>query len=455
MTEMNALKVKDIVFNLIMMRMKKITIALAAALAVFSACQKTPALPAVQFDQTNYILPAEDGVTVKVVSDKPLTADVEFTVSGTAVKDKDYKISVEDKVSFTDSYEAAIVIEPLDNLEGKNIVLELKGAADGSFTLGGNAKATVVITPKEKIYCSFTKQGTRLSGTADRVVSVKLFGAESKDKFVASGEIKIPFTISGTAKEGTDFEVVGGEHFLVAASGSKVASVTLKSKYETAPETLPTLTLSLPEADGRFLAGVNKDINVVFGGVLTFQEIAGKWAYSSFPLKDDPEADDIGTFEMLMDEAGDTWENNVPCKNTASDIIEFKSEDGVNKLAVSGTGDIFDYLADAEVTKIESCPYTWYYYSPASPWENSVKLTLAKVNYDFAKTSADYKEGTVIINLSDDGETLDLVIPASSYDPVKGDYFKGIRSAYEGVVWTMYIDSGYWDCYYVFKKVND
>lgn len=441
-------------FNLIVMRMKKIVFAFAAALAIFSACQKTPDVPAVQFDQANYILPAEEGVTVKVVSDKALTAEVEFTVSGTAVKDEDYKISVDGKVSFADSYEAAIVIEPLNSLEDKNIILELKGASDGSFKLGGNARTTVVITPKEKVYCSFTSQGTRLSGTAERIVSVKLVGAESGEKFAASGELKIPFTISGTAKEGTDFEIVGGEHFLVAADGSKVASVTLKSKHETAPETLPTLTLSLSETDGRFLAGVNKDINIVFGGVLTFPEIIGKWAYSSYPLKDDVEADK-STFDMLIDDAGDTWEKNVPCKNTASDVIEFKTEGGVNKLAVSGTGDIFDYLADAEVTKVEPCPYSWYYYASARPWENSVKLTLSKVNYDFAKSSTDYKEGTVILNLSGDGETLDLVIPASSYDPVKGDYFKGIRSVYEGLVWTMYIESGYWDCYYVFKKVAE
>ena len=136
------------------MRMKKIAIALAAALAVLSACEKTPALPVVQFDKTNYILPADEPVTVKVVSDVALTDDVTFTLGGTAVKDVDYTVSPETSVSFADAVAAEIVITPLNNLEDKNIVLELAAKA-GSFTVGQNAKATVVITPKEKVYCSF------------------------------------------------------------------------------------------------------------------------------------------------------------------------------------------------------------------------------------------------------------------------------------------------------------
>ncbi len=434
------------------MRMKKITIALAAALAVLSACEKTPALPVVQFDKTNYILPADEPVTVKVVSDVALTDDVTFTLGGTAVKDVDYTVSPETSVSFADAVAAEIVITPLNNLEDKNIVLELAAKA-GSFTVGQNAKATVVITPKEKVYCSFEKAGLRLAGTTERTIALKLVGASTGDKFQASGELKIPFTVSGTAVEGTDYEIVGGEKFLVAADGAKVATVKIKSKHETAPETIPTLTLNFSASD-RFLAGVNASTEIIFGGVLQFSEIVGKWAYSSYPLKDDPEADK-STFDMLIGDAGDTWEKNVPCKNTESDVVEFKTIDGKSQLVVSGTGDILDYLADAEVTKVEAHPYSWYYYDPARPWDNSVVLTLSKVNYNFDKKTTDYKEGTIILNLSEDGETLDLVIPASSYDPINGDYFKAVRSAYDGLVWTMYIDSGYWDCYYQFKKVAE
>ena len=434
------------------MRMKKITIALAAALAVLSACEKTPALPVVQFDKTNYILPADEPVTVKVVSDVALTDDVTFTLGGTAVKDVDYTVSPEQSVSFTDAVAAEIVITPLNNLEDKNIVLELAAKA-GSFTVGQNVKATVVITPKEKVYCSFEKAGVRLAGTTERTIALKLVGASTGDKFQASGELKIPFTVSGTAVEGTDYEIVGGEKFLVAADGAKVATVKIKSKHEAVPETIPTLTLNFSASD-RFLAGVNVSTEIIFGGVLQFSEIVGKWAYSSYPLKDDPEADK-STFDMLIGDAGDTWEKNVPCKNTESDVVEFKTIDGKSQLVVSGTGDILDYLADAEVTKVEAHPYSWYYYDPARPWDNSVVLTLSKVNYNFDKKTTDYKEGTIILNLSEDGETLDLVIPASSYDPINGDYFKAVRSAYDGLVWTMYIDSGYWDCYYQFKKVAE
>lgn len=432
------------------MRMKKVIIAFAAALAVLSACEKTPALPVVQFDKANYILDSDTPLTVKVVSDKAMTAEVKFTTGGDAVKGEDYTISVEDAVSFVEAYTAEIVITPLNNLEEKIIVLELAGN-EGEFTLGTNLKSTIGVTPKEKVACSFVYQAMHL--TESVTVSAKLVGAQSGDKFTALGELKIPFTVEGTAVEGTDYEIVGGEHFLVANIGDATAKVRINTKLTALPEVPPTLTLKLGTTD-RFSIGVNGTVTVEFGNKFAETDILGKWAYSSYPLHDDEEADK-STFEMMIDEVGDTWEANIPWKNTASDIIEFKTEDGVNKLAVSGTGDIFDFLTDAEVTGIESHPYTWYYYYPERPWDSSVEISLSKVNYDFAGNSTDYKEGTIILNLSEDGTALDLVIPASSYDPVKGDYFKGLRSAYEGVVWTSYIDFGYWDQYYVFTKVTE
>lgn len=434
------------------MRMKKITIALAAALAVLSACEKTPALPVVQFDKTNYILPADEPVTVKVVSDVALTDDVTFTLGGTAVKDVDYTVSPETSVSFADAVAAEIVITPLNNLEDKNIVLELAAKA-GSFTVGQNAKATVVITPKEKVYCSFEKSATRLSGTVESTISLKLFGAATGDKFQASGELKIPFTVSGTAVEGTDYEIVGGEKFLVAAAGAKVATVKIKSKHETVPETIPTLTIALAGSE-RFIAGVNASTDIVFGGVLQFAEIVGKWAYSSYPIKDDEEAD-LATFSaMAFAETGDTWDN-IPCNHfSSSSSIEIKSVDGVNKLFVSGSGDIFDYLEETEILDITPNAYTWYYYNPARPLENAVKLTLANVNASFNPIIKEEKEGALILNMNTDG-TLDVIIPDTSFRPAPGLYYKGIMAYEGGLLWDVQTGNTYFDCYYIFKKVAE
>lgn len=432
--------------------MKKITIALAAALAVLSACEKTPALPVVQFDKTNYILPADEPVTVKVVSDVALTDDVTFTLGGTAVKDVDYTVSPEQSVSFTDAVAAEIVITPLNNLEDKNIVLELAAKA-GSFTVGQNVKATVVITPKEKVYCSFEKSATRLSGTVESTISLKLVGATTGDKFQTSGELKIPFTVSGTAVEGTDYEIVGGEKFLVAADGAKVATVKIKSKHETVPETIPTLTIALAGSE-RFIAGVNASTDIVFGGVLQFAEIVGKWAYSSYPIKDDEEAD-LATFSaMAFAETGDTWDN-IPCNHfDATSSIEFKTIDGVDKILVSGPGDIFDYLVGTEVTGLTPCTYSWYYYQPVRPLENAVKLTLAKVNASFSPTVKDEKEGSIILNLNSEG-FLDVIIPDTSFRPAPGLYYKGIMAYEDGLLWDVQTGNTYFDCYYIFKKVAE
>lgn len=439
-------------FNLIVMRMKKIVFAFAAALAIFSACQKTPGVPAVQFDQANYILPAEEGVTVKVVSDKALTADVEFTVSGTAVKDEDYKISVDGKVSFADSYEAAIVIEPLNSLEDKNIILELKGASDGSFKLGGNVKTTVVITPKEKLYYSFANPQVHFSGTYE--LELTLVGATSGEKFRADGELKVPFIIDGTAEEGTDFEVEGGEHYLVAADGSNVAKVKFISKHETVPEVVPTLFVKIPEDAARFIAGVNPVAELGFSNAPFFSDLVGKYTYSSYPIKDDEEADQ-SLFEMMaFSETGDTWDN-IPCNHfDATSTIEFKVVDGVNKLLVSGPGDIFDYLVETEVTDLRPYTYTWYYYQPYRPLTNAVELTLSKVNYAFNNKTTDYREGSLILNIGEDGK-LDVIIPDYSFRPAAGLYYNGIISYDEGILWDVQTGNTYFDCYYIFQKVAE
>lgn len=439
-------------FNLIVMRMKKIVFAFAAALAIFSACQKTTDVPAVQFDQANYILPAEEGVTVKVVSDKALTAEVEFTVSGTAVKDEDYKISVDGKVSFADSYEAAIVIEPLNSLEDKNIILELKGASDGSFKLGGNARTTVVITPKEKLYYSFANPQVHFSGTYE--LELTLVGATSGEKFRAEGELKVPFIIDGTAEEGTDFEVEGGEHYLVAADGSNVAKVKFISKHETVPEVVPTLFVKIPEDAARFIAGVNPVVELGFSDAPFFGDLVGKYTYSSYPIKDDEDAD-LSLFEMLaFSETGDTWDN-IPCNHfDATSTVEFKVVDGVNKLLVSGPGDIFDYLVETEVTDVRPYKYTWYYYQPYRPLTNAVELTLSKVNYAFNNKTTDYREGSLILNLGEDGK-LDVIIPDYSFKPAAGLYYNGLISYEEGLLWDVQAGNTYFDCYYIFQKVAE
>lgn len=432
--------------------MKKVFFAFLAALAVLSACQKTPALPVVQFDKSNYIMDSDDPLTVKIVCDQSLSESVDFTLAGTATLGEDYTVSETSAVKFDSAAEAQIVFTPLNNLSDKNIKISLT-AKSGAYTLGTNSSATIVITPKEKVYCSFSQSAYHLVDETE--ISMKLVGATSGESFKAVGSLKIPFKIEGTAVEGTDFEIVGGEKALVAENGGKEAKVKIKSLLSELPATLPTLKLVLDESNERFISGVNAGTEIAFGSTPVFGDFVGKWYYSSYPLKDDSAADKA-TFDALIDDAGDTWEANIPCKNTANDIIEFKVKDGKNSLLVSGTGDIFDYLQEAEVTKVASKPYTWYfYYNPAQPWDSSVELTLSKVNYDFDKTAKTLQEGKIILNLSEDGKTLDLVIPATSYDPVKGNYFKNIRAYADGLVWSMYVDSGYWDCYYVFKKVEE
>lgn len=437
------------------MRMKKITIALAAALAVLSACEKTPALPVVQFDKTNYILPSDEPLTVKVVSDAQLTDDVTFILSGTAVKDVDYSVSSE-VFSFNGTTEAEITITTLYNIEEKNIILELAGKA-GSYTVGTASKTTVATTPQGKVVCSFAET-EYVMGLDAITVSVKLTDPETTKAFKAESAIKIPFAVEGTAVAGTDYEVVGGENFFVAEKDATVAKVEIKSLHASLPATVPTLKIKLMEDNPRFLVGVNKVADITFFDVTkSLASISGKWAFSSYPIKDDPETDGW-LFEMLFfTETGDTWEN-TPYKNTASDIVEIKNDGDVYKISLSGNGNIHDYLVDADVLGAKPHPYKWYFYSTVEkPMTNAVELTLSKVNYDFSSTSKDYKAGKLIVCADNDGKTLHLIIPEDSFDPIKGIYFKGARNYVNEAgdsFWMNNLGHGYFDQYYQFKKVE-
>ena len=139
---------------------------------------------------------------------------------------------------------------------------------------------------------------------------------------------------------------------------------------------------------------------------------------------------------------------------TAADIIEFKYIDGKPSLSPSGTGSVMSYFQECEVTAIAPETYGWYNFSPARP-VNGAKLSLSSANVSFSADASDIKPADIIVNLSEDGKTLEMFITTKSYTPV--DFFAMSYLVF-GEMWGVegFEDFvGMYDLYYTFTKVAE
>ena len=292
-------------------------------------------------------------------------------------------------------------------------------------------------------------------------VTLNLVTESAGTEYKAPREFRLPFSITTTATLGTEYEVQGGATEFVFAEGTNSATITIVSLMTSVPDPAPTISIAVDEDKipaeykGLFTAGVNGKFEVAFRA-LSFNDLVGKWAYSSFPILDDPEADQA-TLTMLTDEAGDDL-NDLPHNNTSADIIEFKYENGVNSMVTSLTGDLANYFMDCEVSDITPMTYSWYFYSdpetmlPNRPL-NAISATLSKVNYNFSATSTDEKSATVYFGFSSTSSGRQLHVFVRDYQPT--DFFTGTYAYGDHLVWDMYKESGYWDLYFVFNEVTE
>jgi hypothetical protein len=139
---------------------------------------------------------------------------------------------------------------------------------------------------------------------------------------------------------------------------------------------------------------------------------------------------------------------------TSEDIIEFKTVDGKASLVPSGTGSILNYFRECEVTAMAPQNYSWYNYYPAQPVDG-YKLSLSKVNKLYSAAKEDLKTADIIINLSEDGNTLEVFITTANYTPA--DFFT-VSYMIFGEMWGVEEYAAYvgmYDLYFTFTKVTE
>lgn len=427
--------------------MKRILSMLACAALVVCSCQKDPK-PALSFETGNYVMGADEALTVKVVTTQAPATDltVEFTAAGSAVKGTDYAFSAESFTIKAGETVGEITVTPLNNL-GANLTINLTLTLPVGYEAGNFTSTLIAMGAKEKIAYSFEKAETKLVGEVDIVLN--LVGETSGANFVAGGELTLPFVIDQTSTAAAaDYEVKDGATAFVFAKGEKSAKITLVSKLESVPaDDAKNIVIKLDETaiaaayGERFTQnGVNKSIKAVMTSKLMFWELEGKWAYASSPLVDDP-AVEKGELDMLLGETGESYDD-LP-SGSSSDIIEFKTVDGINKLIPTGNGTVMNYFRECSVSGFTPNKYRWYFYNDSGSVSdmgreyNVTTLTLSKANVTYSSTVIDEKEANVHMCLSEDGNTLNVFI--TEYVPT--DFY---NVSYE--FWNM---MGMWEMYYM------
>ena len=444
--------------------MKRIISMLACAAVVICSCQKDPQ-PELSFESGNYVMGADEALTVKIVSSKAPAADIniDFAAAGSAVKGSDYELSAESFLMKAGETSAEITITPKNNL-GSSLNINLTLTLPAGYIAGDFGSATIALGTKEKVAYSFAKREAKLIGEVE--VTLNLIGETSGADFVAGGEYTLPFVIESSAVAGTDYEVKGGAKAFVVAKGEKSASITLKSLVEN-PEGVKELVIKLDETaiaaayGERFSSGVIASTKAVITKGLIFSDLEGKWAYASTPILDDPEAD-MWTIGAMLEEVGDGGFNEdfsgivitgFP-QGQKSDILEFKVNNGEQILVPSGSGSVMSYFKECKVSGFVPEKYNWYYYADPSnemgKEYNVTKLTLSKANVNYSSATPSEREAQIYVALSEDGNTMNVFIK----DYVPTDFF--VNSYAFWSMMEMWGDMAfYYDLYFTFKKVTE
>ena len=440
--------------------MKKFLLAFGCIGLLLGSCKKDEVSQTTfAFEKANYEITEDGAVTVKVIASAPVSEDITlgFTAGGSAEKGSDYTLSADSFTFASGESEATVdVTFTAINMEDLDITLSLQAPTSAGYALGETAQTRIAVPAKETVHYYFTT--TNLDLITEMEVTLNLVtesAAMQGTEYLAPQEFHLPFTITTTAVPGTDYEIKDNATEFVFAKGTNSATITLVSKMTTVPDQAPVISITIDEdkipAEYKelFAPGAPEKFEVNFGKPLS-DEIIGKWAYSSFPILDDPEADQA-TLKMMTDDAGDDL-NDLPHNNTSADIIEFKYENGVNSMVTSLTGDLANYFMDCEISDINTTTYEWYFYYPARPL-NAISATLSKVNYNFSKTSTDEKTATIYFGFSSSSEGRQLHVFVRDYQPT--DFFTGTYAYGDHSVWDMYKEFGYWDLYFVFNEVTE
>lgn len=438
--------------------MKKILMSLCCAGLVLASCTENPAETQTMFNFSadTYQLTDEGDLTVTVTATKAVTeaVDIRFTASGTAEEGTDYTVSADHFAFSAGETEASITLSSVSvNKEDLDLTLTLSDPGVEGYALGAVSSAKITVPAKETVYYSFVQ--TNLDMESEMEIVLNLVTTSAGADYRTPAEFRLPFTITTDAVAGTDYRVKDNATEFIFAEGTNSASIVLESLLPDTPDVSYNISIGInvDEIDPSYKDYFEEGAYPIFEVDLTnprFTDYIGRWAYSGFPILDDPEAD-RATLEMITLDAGDDL-NDLPHDNTSDDVIEFREENGGIAMVTSLSGDLKNYFMDCEISDITATTYEWYFYDPARPL-NAVSATLSAVNYNFSAASVQEQSASVFFAVTSGSDGRQLHVFVRDYQPT--DFFQGTYAYGEHLVWDMYKEFGYWDLYFVFNEVNE
>ena len=438
--------------------MKKILMSLCCAGLVLASCTENPAETQTMFNFSadTYQLTDEGDLTVTVTATKAVTeaVDIRFTASGTAEEGTDYTVSADHFAFSAGETEASITLSSVSvNKEDLDLTLTLSDPGVEGYALGAVSSAKITVPAKETVYYSFVQ--TNLDMESEMEIVLNLVTTSAGADYRTPAEFRLPFTITTEAVAGTDYRVKDNATEFIFAEGTNSASIVLESLLPDTPDVSYNISIGInvDEIDPSYKDYFEEGAYPIFEVDLTnprFTDYIGRWAYSGFPILDDPEAD-RATLEMITLDAGDDL-NDLPHDNTSDDVIEFREENGGIAMVTSLSGDLKNYFMDCEISDITATTYEWYFYYPARPL-NAVSATLSAVNYNFSAASVQEQSASVFFAVTSGSDGRQLHVFVRDYQPT--DFFQGTYAYGEHLVWDMYKEFGYWDLYFVFNEVNE
>lgn len=320
------------------MYMKRILTILASVAMVMAAVScETEQTPSLTFGKSHYVLQADAPLTVDLVTDIAPAADltVELAFTGTAVEGTDYSVSAKSVVIAAGQTTGSVTITPEQNYSADKTI-EIAMLLPAGYEAGNYATATVAVEAKEVLLYSFAVEQANVSDKY--TVKLNLTGVTTGDKWVATADMEIPYTVTPDAGDALEF----ADDAFVVKKGSNVATLEVNAGVvEGEPKTF-AITVDEASAGAGFSSGTNESISLTVVGQMRLSKLVGTWEFA--------ETLDLEELELWFMEMEDDPEL-LPTHNEGFKFtIAENAEDGTYTITPSGEGDWMKYFQAGSIT---------------------------------------------------------------------------------------------------------
>ena len=291
-------------------------------------------LPTVTLDAATQTVSEDAGtvnVTVNLSAASATDVTVPFTVSGTATDGSDFSITASPITITAGQTSASAVVTVTDDteVESSETVIVTLGTPTGA-SLGATGAQTVTITDNDVAALPTASIGgaDQTVGEADGAVTitVNLSAASASD-------VSIPFTVSGTATDGSDFSITTSPITITAGQTSADVTVTVTDDMDV--ESTETVIVTLGTPTGATLAGTTSQTISI-----TDNDMAAATPTVSISGADQTVSEDAGTVNVTVTlSAASASDVSIPftVSGTATDGSDFTATTSPVTIAAGAT----------------------------------------------------------------------------------------------------------------------